>query len=58
MLMAEYAIKFEELARFSLSVVPIDKARKSKFMHGLKTKTVKYVDSVATGPLTYAKAVQ
>ena len=55
--MIECAVKFEELANFSLSVIPIDKDCKSKFMHRLKIKIIKYVNFYTTGSLTYAKAI-
>ena len=50
MTVAKYATKFEELTRFSPAMVPIDEVRKSKFMHRLCTKIVKYVDARASGP--------
>ena len=58
MSVAEYAMKFEELARFSPLVVPTDEARKSKFIYGLRTEIAKYIDLGTAGSLTYAEAVQ
>ena len=58
MSVAEYAMKFEELARFSPFMVPTEEARKAKFMHGRKTEIIKYVDSGIVGPLPYAEVVQ
>ena len=55
---AEYVMKFEELARFAPNVVPTDEARMSKFLHGLRLQIVKQVDSGATGPQSYGDAVQ
>ena len=55
---AEYVMKFEELARFAPNVVPTDEARMSKFLHGLRLQIVKQVDSEATGPQSYGDAVQ
>ena len=41
MTVIEYVVKFNELARFSPSIVSIDKARKKKFMHGLRVDVAK-----------------
>ena len=55
---AEYIAKFDELAKFSPSMVPTDQSRKMKFMHGLNVEIVRQVDSGDVGPRTYANAVQ
>ena len=52
MCVAEYVANFDELAKFSLSVVLTDQARKMKFMHGLNVELVKLVESGDTGPRT------
>ena len=55
---AEYVMKYEELARFAPNVAPTDEARMSKFLHGLRIQIVKQVDFGATGPQSYRDAVQ
>ena len=41
MTVTEYVAKFKELARFALSIVPTNKARKRKFMLGLRVDMAK-----------------
>ena len=41
MKVTEYVAKFNELARFTLFIVPTDEAHKRKFMLGLKVDVAK-----------------
>ena len=52
--MAEYTAKFDELALFAPTIVQTDVARKMKYMHGIRTKIVKQVDSGKKGPESFA----
>ena len=54
----EYVTKFIELARFAPTIVPIDNARKRKFMLGLRVEVAKQIDGGSHGPRSYADAVQ
>ena len=58
MSVAEYVVKFDELAWFAPTIVSIDDARKMKFMHGLRREVAKQIDSGREGPESYADAVQ
>ena len=57
MTVTEYVAKFNELARFSLFIVPTDEARKKKFMLGLKVDVAKQIDSGSHGPESLAYVV-
>ena len=46
---AEYVAKFDELAKFSPSMVPTDQSRKMRFMHGLDVEIVRQVDIATLG---------
>ena len=58
MTVTEYVTKFTELARFAPTIVPIDDARKRKFMLGLRVEVAKQIDGGSHGPRSYADAVQ
>ena len=57
MLVTEYVAKFDKLARFSPTIVPTDDACKMKFMHGLRPKVAKQIDSGRERPEFYADTV-
>ena len=58
MTVTEYVAKFNELAHFALFIVLIDKARKTKFMLGLRMDVAKQIDSGSHVPETFTDAVQ
>ena len=58
MSVVEYVAKFNELARFAPTIVPTDDARKMKFMHGLRPKVAKQINSDRERPESYADAIQ
>ena len=57
-LVAEYVVKFDELARFAPTIVRTDNARKMKFMHEIYLEIAKHIDSDREGPESCADAVQ
>ena len=50
--------KFDELARFAPTMVPIDEARKMKFMHKFRPEIAKQIDSGKQGHESYTDAIQ
>ena len=56
MIVAEYTVKFDKLARYDHGTTDDD--RKMKYMHGLSVEIVTHVDSGEVGPRTYADTVQ
>ena len=58
MTVTEYVANFNELVRFTLSIMPTNEARKKKFMLGLRVNVAKQIDSGSHGPKSFADAVQ
>ena len=58
MTITEYVAKFNKLARFAPSIVPIDEARKKKFMLGLRVDVAKQIDSGSHDPESFTDVVQ
>ena len=54
----KYVAKFNELARFALTIVPTDYARKIKFMLRLRVEISKQINSGSHGPESYIDAIQ
>ena len=54
----EYVAKFNELAHFAPSIVPINEAHKKKFMLELKVDGAKQIDSNSHGLETFADTIQ
>ena len=54
----EYVAKFNELARFALSIIPTDEARKKKFMLRPRVDMAKLIDSGSHGLESFIYAVQ
>ncbi|XP_062113219.1 uncharacterized protein LOC133824352 [Humulus lupulus] len=52
--LAEYARKFDRLAKFSPEMVPTETIRVVRFMEGLKPELARDVDMGHTGPMTYS----
>ena len=57
MTITEYVAKFNELACFTLFIVPTNKVRKKKFMLGLKVDVAKQIDNGSHGLETFADAI-
>ena len=55
---ADYVLKFDQLARFAPDIVATDTSRKNKFMRGLNSDIARFVDTGREGPASYADAVQ
>ena len=49
----EYVAKFNELDRFAPTNIPIDDARKTKFILRLRVEIAKHIDSESHGPKSY-----
>ena len=58
MIITEYVAKLNELAHFALFILSTDKARKRKFMLGLKVDVAKQIDNGSHGLEIFADAVQ
>ena len=58
MTVPKYTAKFDASARFAHFIVPTNKARKVKYLHGLQIDIVKQVDSGEVGPWSYTDVVQ
>ena len=58
MKITKYVAKFTKLARFALTIVPIDDARKRKFVLGLRVEIAKQIDSESHGLKSYTDDVQ
>ena len=52
MTVAEYIVKFDELARYVPTLVAMYDARKMKYMHDMSVEIVTQVDSGEVGPRT------
>ena len=57
MTVTKYVAKFNKLARFALSIILTDKARKRKFMLGLRVDVAKQIDSNSHDTETFLDAV-
>ena len=55
---ANYVLKFDQLAKFAPDIVATDASRKNKFMRGLNSDIARFVDTGREGPTSYADAVQ
>ena len=58
LIVIECVAKFNELAHFAPNIVPIDDARKRKFIPRLRIEIAKQIDSESHGPESYADAIQ
>ena len=58
MTITEYVAKFNELARFTPSIVSTDKVRKRKFMLGLRVDVAKQIDSGSHDPESFTDTIQ
>nr|XP_017217284.1 PREDICTED: uncharacterized protein LOC108194857 [Daucus carota subsp. sativus] len=55
---AEYARKFDRLAKFAPDLVVTEASRVNRFLEGLQPELARDVDMGRTGPLTYSQAVE